>query len=129
MQFVVYQFGVFITKLLQSSLEVPEVNLLLASDLPPNNYCKNAFRNSFHYEHARKMLYIRQERMDSVGDFIVLLIHCLAHIKVGDLTDDGNVLFLREFYKVSTVYFILVIVIPCLDYGTVYFILLIVKSN
>ena len=62
------------------------------------------------------MLYIRQERMDSVGDFIVLLIHCLAHIKVGDLTDDGNVLFLRAFYKVSTVCFILIIVIPWLDY-------------
>lgn len=99
LQFVVYQFGVFIAKLLQHSLDVPEVNLLLASELPPNDYTKNAFRNSFFYEHARKMLYIRQERMDSVGDFVVLLVHCLAHIKVGDLTDDGNVLFLRSFYK------------------------------
>ena len=38
--------------------------------------------------------------MDSVGDFVVLMMHCLAHIKVDDLCDDNNVLFLREFYKV-----------------------------
>ena len=104
MQFVVYQFGVFITKLLQSNLDIPDVNILLASDLPPNNYVKNAFRHSFHYEHARKMLYIRVERMECVGDFIIILVHCLAHIKVGDLVDDGNVLFLRMFYKVRTCY-------------------------
>ena len=100
MQFVVYRFGVFIIQLLQDVMEVPEVTLLIASSLPPNNYSKNAFRNSFFYERSRKILFVRQERMDSVGDFVVLMMHCLAHIKVDDLCDDNNVLFLREFYKV-----------------------------
>lgn len=103
MQFVVYRFGVFITQLLQDIMDVPEVTLLVASSLPPNNYSKNAFRNSFFYERSRRILFVRQERMDSVGDFVVLLMHCLAHIKVDDLADDNNVLFLREFYKAMRV--------------------------
>ena len=98
--FVVYRFGVFITQLLQKHLDIPEITLLLASSLPPNNYAKNAFRNSFFFEHSRRILFIRQERMESVGDFIVLVLHCMGHIKIDDLTDDNNPLFLREFYKV-----------------------------
>jgi len=84
MQFVVYRFGVFTIQLLQEIMDVPDVT-----------------RNSFFYERSRQILFVRQERMDSVGDFVVLLMHCLAHIKVDDLVDDNNVLFLREFYKVS----------------------------
>lgn len=37
--------------------------------------------------------------MESVGDFLVVIMHCLAHIKIEDLVDDQNPLFLREFYK------------------------------
>ena len=99
--FVVYRFGVFVTQMLRNVMQAPEVTLLLASNLPPNNYECNAFRNSFFYEHARKILFVRQERMQSVGDFIVVIMHCLAHIKVDDLINDNNPLFLREFYKVS----------------------------
>lgn len=100
MQFVVYRFGVFITQILQEIMGAPEITLLIASSLPSNNYIKNAFRNSFFYERSRKILFVRKERMDSVGDFVVLIMHCLAHIKVDELCDDNNVLFLREFYKV-----------------------------
>ena len=39
--------------------------------------------------------------MESIGDFILVILHCLAHIKVDDLKDDANPLFLRNFYKVS----------------------------
>lgn len=98
--FVVYRFGVFITQMLRKAMEAPEVTLLLASNLPQNNYERNAFRNSFFYEHARRVLFVRQERMESVGDFLVVIMHCLAHIKIEDLVDDQNPLFLREFYKV-----------------------------
>ncbi|XP_013391352.1 uncharacterized protein LOC106159584 [Lingula anatina] len=98
-QFVVYRFGVFINRMLHQLVDAPDVTLLLASNLPPNNYEFNAFRNSFFYEHARKILFIRAERLESVGDFIVVILHCLAHIKVGDLADDTNPLFLRQFYK------------------------------
>lgn len=98
--FVVYRFGVFVADMLKQAMQVPDVTLLLASNLPINDYEQNAFRNSFFYEHSRKILFIRQERMQSVGDFVVVLMHCLAHIKVGDLINDNNTLFLREFYKV-----------------------------
>ena len=100
--FIVYRYGVFITQLLQQSLDVPEVTLLLASSLPPNDYAKNAFRNSFFFDHSRKILFIRQERMESVGDFVVVILHCLSHVKTGDLKDDRDPIFMREFYKVRS---------------------------
>jgi hypothetical protein len=99
-QFVVYRYGVFVIRLLNQSIGTPEVSLLLASNMPPNNYEKNAFRNSVFYEHGRKIMFVRRERMESIGEFVVVILHTLAHIKVGDMTDDSNVLFLREFYKV-----------------------------
>ncbi|RUS80256.1 hypothetical protein EGW08_011985, partial [Elysia chlorotica] len=60
---------------------------------------KNAFRNSIFYEHAKKILFIRRERMDSIGEFVMVIVHSLAHIKSGDLTDDSHPLFMREFYR------------------------------
>ena len=99
--FVVYRFGVFVSNLLQARNNIPEVTILVASNLPPNNYTRNCFRNSFYYEHATKILFIREERMETVGEFILVVIHCLSHIKVDDLTDDYNPDFLREYYKVT----------------------------
>lgn len=98
-QFVIYRFGVFVTRLLHETIGTPEVSLLLATNLPPNNYEHNAFRNSVFYEHAKKILFVRRERMDSIGEFVVVILHSLAHIKTGDLTDDSDTVFLREFYK------------------------------
>lgn len=99
--FVVYRFGVFVASLLHTQNQLPEVSLLLASNLPPNNYSRNCFRNSFYYQHAGRLLFIRRERLESVGEFVLVIMHCLAHIRAGDLTDDTNPLFLRAFYHVS----------------------------
>lgn len=57
-------------------------------------------RYSFFYEHARKILFVREERLESIGDFVVLILHCLSHILADDLTNDANPRFLRIFYKV-----------------------------
>ena len=38
--------------------------------------------------------------MDSIGEFVMIIVHSLAHIKSGDLTDDSHPLFMREFYRV-----------------------------
>ena len=111
--FVVYRFGVFVTQLLENRMNVPSVTLLLASNLPPNNYDNNAFRNSFFYEHSRQILFVREERLYSVGDFVVVIMHCLAHILVEDLSDDQNPLFLRAFYKVRAFYFVVCCWIDC----------------
>lgn len=98
--FVVYQFGNFVMRMLsQEEYRFPKVTLLLASNLPPNNYSKNAFRNSYRYQRKEKILFLRQERVEHVGGFILVVIHALAHVKVGDLTDDANPQFLREFYR------------------------------
>ena len=52
------------------------------------------------YEHAKKILFVRKERIDSIGEFVVLILHAMSHINIGEMTDDGNTLFLRQFYKV-----------------------------
>lgn len=102
--FVVYRFGIFVANLICKQSQLPGVSMLIASNLPPNNYTHNCFRNSFFYEHSKKVLYIRKERLESVGEFVVVIMHCLSHIRVGDLANDSNPLFLREFYQVSHSY-------------------------
>jgi hypothetical protein len=101
--FVVYRFGMFVANMICKHSQLPGVSMLIASNLPPNNYAHNCYRNSFFYEHSKKALYIRKERLESVGEFVVVIVHCLSHIRVGDLANDGNPLFLREFYQVSDV--------------------------
>ena len=44
-EFVIYRYGVFIIKLLHQAIQTPEVTLLLATNLPQNNYDQNAFRS------------------------------------------------------------------------------------
>ena len=81
--------------------QTDEVTLLLADNLPVNNYTQNAFRNSFFYQRARRILFVRSERVSSVGELVMVVIHCMAHIAVGQLEDDSDPYFLRAFYKVS----------------------------
>jgi len=57
-------------------------------------------RNSFFYQRAKKILFVRRERMENIGGFVMVILHSMAHIKIDELTDDTNPLFLREFYKV-----------------------------
>jgi hypothetical protein len=42
----------------------------------------NAFRNSFHYDAQQKRLYIHVRRTGSSGDFALVLMHAISHIKV-----------------------------------------------
>ncbi|XP_064628545.1 uncharacterized protein LOC135488075 [Lineus longissimus] len=97
--FVVYQYGVNIMRLLQKAAGAPVVEILIASNLPRNNFTRNAFRNSFFYQYSGNILWVRQQCLDSVGDFVLLVLHCLAHIKAGDFVDDSHTRFLRNFYK------------------------------
>lgn len=84
--FIVYKFGCFVTDLVSSRCHHAPVTILLADKIPSNkNLARNAFRNSFHYDANNRILYVRVARLDTVGDFIVVLIHSLAHIKAGQL--------------------------------------------
>lgn len=101
--FIVYQYGVNIMRLLQKAAGAPVVEILIASNLPRNNFTWNAFRNSFFYQYSGNILWVRQQCLDSVGDFVLLVLHCLAHIKAGDFVDDSHTRFLRNFYKVGVI--------------------------
>ncbi|XP_071958404.1 uncharacterized protein [Antedon mediterranea] len=103
--FVIYKFGVFISKLVATNCGHQPVTLLLAEKIPNNpNLTKNAYRNSYHFDDVNQILYMRLNRLDFVGDFVLVLVHALAHIKIGDMIDDTDQEFTREFYNaLSTV--------------------------
>lgn len=98
--FVVYKFGLFIIDLLCRNRKYPSVHLLLADKIPPNKtLVRNAYRNSFKFESHNRILYIRLCRLDNVGEFVVVLVHTLAHIKTDTLADDMDPQFIKEFYR------------------------------
>ena len=102
--FVIYKFCCFVVDLLAVHCHHLPVTVLLADKLPPNTHLeKNAYRNSFFYDANNRILYIRIERMDSIGELVLVLVHCLAHITSGDLRDDSNPAFLKEFHHALAV--------------------------
>lgn len=42
---------------------------------------------------------MRRERLETVGEFVLVLIHCLAHLKAQDLRDDTDPSFVKEFHR------------------------------
>lgn len=98
--FIVYKFGCFIVDLLTIHCQHVPVTLLLADKLPPNPHLtKNAYRNSFYFDTSNQILYMRKERLENVGEFVLVLIHCLAHLKAQDLRNDTEPLFVKEFHR------------------------------
>ena len=82
--FIIFKFGCFINDLVSSRCKHAPVTILLADKIPANNHlARNQFRNSFHYDANNRILYVRTARLDTVGDFVVVLIHTLSHIKAG----------------------------------------------
>lgn len=81
------------------------IDILLADKLPPNtNLTDNAYRNSFYYDPTNCILYLRRDRLENVGEFILVLVHTLSHIKTEDMRNDSDPKFVKEFYKaLSTV--------------------------
>merc|ERR1712196_54601 len=83
-QMIVFRFGEFVKRLLRYKFRnMQDVTLLVASSLQHNEFKHNAFRHSFQYDPARRTLFIRQTRLDTVGKFVLTLVHCLAHISAG----------------------------------------------
>ena len=82
--FVVYKFGCFIVDLLTIHCQHVPVTLLLADKLPSNTQLtRNAYRNSFYFDSNNQILYMRKERLENIGEFVLVLIHCLAHLYGG----------------------------------------------
>ncbi|KAJ7990490.1 hypothetical protein DPEC_G00300860 [Dallia pectoralis] len=97
---LVYQHGLFLLQTLHTLKLTPAVSLQIAASLPSNNYKNNAFRNSFFYEEAEQTVFVRRQRLQSVGGFSLLLLHCLSHIAVGDMCSDYSPAFQRVFFEV-----------------------------
>ena len=70
------------------------------TSLPPSQLVNNAFKNSYHYNHDSKELFIHVDRLASSGDFGLVCIHALSHIKLSpnDLSNDNDPSFMSEFY-------------------------------
>nr|XP_034995790.1 uncharacterized protein LOC118097186 isoform X5 [Zootoca vivipara] len=98
-EFVVYQYGMVILKFLRPHIGAPEIDLCIASSIPSSNTPGNAFRNSFHYQTPGNKLFVLRECLSCVGSFILLLVHCLAHITAEDLSQDSSPAFRRLFYQ------------------------------
>ncbi|KAI1230740.1 hypothetical protein IHE44_0008618, partial [Lamprotornis superbus] len=79
--------------------QAPEFSLAVASSLPQSHVPGNAFSNSFFYQNSEKKLFILRECLGSGGGFLLLLVHCWAHVTAGDLSHDTNPLFLSLFHQ------------------------------
>ncbi|CAJ1065477.1 uncharacterized protein si:dkey-103g5.4 isoform X1 [Xyrichtys novacula] len=98
-EFLVYQHGLYLMHTLHNLKLTPTISLQIAASLPNNNYYNNAFRNSFFYQEAEETLFIRRQRLQSVGGFSLLLLHCLSHVKIKDMSSDSSPHFQRLFFK------------------------------
>lgn len=94
------EFGRLLVRLLREKEDGPDVVLELADTLPRNNYENNAFRRSFFFQHHPGVLFVRRKRAENVGDFMVILLHCLAHIAADELVDDESPRQRKLFYRV-----------------------------
>jgi hypothetical protein len=61
------------------------VQLFVAKALPPTTLHQNSFANSYVYDHASKKLFIHVHRAGSSGDFGLVLMHAVSHIKASGI--------------------------------------------
>jgi hypothetical protein len=79
---------------------LPPVTFTAVASLPPSTLSNNAFKNSYHYDDKTNELFMHIDRLSSSGDFGLVCIHALSHIKVNpmDLSNDNDPQFAAEFY-------------------------------
>ena len=64
-------------------LGLTNLDVQIAKSLPPcDGYENNAFKNSYFYDDKAQVLFIHLNRLSSSGDFGLVAIHALSHIKV-----------------------------------------------
>lgn len=69
-------------KRLAAMVGLKALDIRAASSLPPAAVAGNAFSNSYHYNAAEGVLLVHSNRLSSSGDFGLIVIHALSHIKV-----------------------------------------------
>eukprot|EP00002_Diphylleia_rotans_P028279 TRINITY_DN5709_c0_g1_i11.p1 TRINITY_DN5709_c0_g1~~TRINITY_DN5709_c0_g1_i11.p1 ORF type:complete len:406 (-),score=103.56 TRINITY_DN5709_c0_g1_i11:189-1406(-) len=98
-QYIVYKFGTRVVDNLCVRLGHERVNILAASQIPNSPYEKNMFNGSFYYDQRNQTIFVLQSCFSDPGSYVHLLVHCMAHLNVGDLSDDHNPQFMREYYR------------------------------
>lgn len=106
-QFVVYCFAASVREnIARIGVDLPQnLKIAIASSLPDAQTSASAFRNSYHYDNARRTLYIRDTRLSNIGEFMLVTLHAMAHIKAAQQAgrpttsfNDADPAFLSEFY-------------------------------
>ena len=106
-QYVVYCFAASIREnISRNGITLPPVKVAIAKSLPDVPANASAFRNSYYYDHGRRTLFIRQSRLSNIGEFLLVSLHGLAHVKAALAEDrqtfstwnDADPSFLTEFY-------------------------------
>lgn len=67
--------------------------LLAAGQRPPCALCLQ--------QGSRRTLFIRRQRLQSAGGFSLLLLHCLSHVALQDMSCDSSPAFRRLFFRVT----------------------------
>lgn len=116
--FVLWRFGVLLVGALhrlgltrtppvanRGAVALP-VTLRLAASLPASQHPQTAYRNSFLYDAERNSLWIRRQRLENVGEFVLVLLHCLAHVSTSATSgvwDDRDPAFVGCFHQLLQV--------------------------
>jgi hypothetical protein len=69
-------------KKLASLIGLQHLEIKVANMLPPSNTSNNAFGNSYMYVLKDNTLLVHSNRLSSYGDFGLVVVHALSHIKV-----------------------------------------------
>ena len=72
---------------LAAMIGLPELKIIIAVELPESKIINNSFSNSYYYDDVDDKLYIHSNRLVSSGDFGLVVIHALSHIKVREKRD------------------------------------------
>jgi hypothetical protein len=67
---------------LAAMIGLKKLRIRTAVSLPPSYAANNAFANSYFYQLDTDTLYVHNNRLSSSGDFGLIVIHALSHIKV-----------------------------------------------
>jgi hypothetical protein len=70
---------------LAALIGLKKLRIRTAVSLPPSYAVNNAFANSYFYQAETDTLYVHNNRLASSGDFGLIVIHALSHIKVSSI--------------------------------------------
>lgn len=94
-----YPFALNFMQTLQRGQPKAVSDIIPASSLPVQTHSSNAFANSYSYDQSTGVLNIRAERLENLGELMLVLAHANAHVRSGDMSDDQSPAFQKEFYN------------------------------